>query len=258
MKVFTITNNKGGVGKTTTAVNMAGGLRAVGCDVLLVDMDGQCNLTDSVLKDKGQIKGTTYDLLTKPGERITPVRIRPGDAKAGNLDLLPAAKELATFEPGGVAFDVTDTFPQAIQAAAKQYDVVIIDTPPTYGVCNVCALLAADVAIIPMIPDILPLRGFVAVRDLLAAVGRTRRRPIPYRVLFTQVQQRRNLHNVVMAQIQDSERFQATIRQNVALAESPSGYCDIFEYRPTSQGANDYAHFITETIQTYDIKISKH
>lgn len=257
MKIFAITNNKGGVGKTTTALNMAGGLRAVGCNVLLVDMDGQCNLTDSVLTKPDTTGGNTFDLLTDKTARPKPVRIRTADNRAGVLDLLPASKNLATFEPGSVDFDVLFSFPKAVQDYAKKYDVVIIDTPPAFGVCNLASLYAADVAIIPMIPDILPFRGFVAVRDTLAVVERTRRRPLPYRVLFNQVQARKNLHAVVMAQVRPDERFSATIRQNVALAESPSMYCDVFEYRPTSPGAADYARFINETIQTYDIKIHK-
>lgn len=261
-RVTVITNNKGGVAKTTTAVNLATALRLHGFDVLCIDMDGQCNLTDTFGVDTSTARGTTYTALK---ERITPyiqpVRVLPPGKGVGVLDVLPSERDMFA---GEVMLanepDRVTRFGTVVDKYRDKYDVILIDTTPTVGLLTISALYASDNAVIPTNPDILATRGLLSVRDIIQGVNDNRTlAPLEYRVLFCKYDRRKSLHRLTVEQVRASfPTFATLIRDNVALSEAPADGGDIFSYAPRSYGAQDYTAFATEFVRAYKIRHTNH
>jgi chromosome partitioning protein len=261
--VTVITNNKGGVAKTTTAVNLAAALRVSGFDVLCIDLDGQRNLTDTFGVDTSTAKGTTFDTLR---ERITPyvpaVRVRPSTGKGvGVLDVLPATRDLFAVEV--LLSDAADRLTRFGEVVAKyrdKYDVIIVDTPPTLGLLSISALYAADNAVIPTNPDFLSSRGLVSLNGTIESINRNRTAgALPYRVLFCKYDKRKSLHRLTVEQVRAAfPTYDTIIRDNVALGEAPAANADIFSYAPRSYGAQDYTAFVAEYVRTYKVRHLNH
>lgn len=261
--VTVITNNKGGVAKTTTAVNLAAALRGNGYDVLCIDMDGQCNLTDTFGVDTATAQGTTYDTLkAKVTPYVQPVRVRPSGGKGvGVLDVLPsvrdmfAAEVMLSNEP-----DRVTRFATVVAKYRDKYDVILIDTTPTVGLLSISALYAADNAVIPTNPDILATRGLVSVRDIIQGVNDNRTlQPLKYKVLFCKYDRRKSLHRLTVEQVRATfPTYDTLIRDNVALGEAPADGGDIFSYAPRSYGAQDYTAFAAEYVKAYKVRHLNH
>lgn len=259
-KIIAIANNKGGVGKTTTAVNVAAALRLRGYDVLLIDCDGQCNLTETLrVATDG---GTLYDAMGNPNRKIEPVRLLSPGNGAGVLDALPASPDLSAMDLElSKAPDRLTRFARVAETYRDGYDAILIDTPPTLGLLSVSALYASDAAILTLQPHYLAVRGLVALSDTIKTIETNRGRALPFTILFTQTDGRKSLHRLVIEQVNASGYNVAAtmIRDNIALAEAPATGTDIFRYKPNSNGARDYATFCGEYLRANkDIRHTKH
>lgn len=256
-QVTVVTNNKGGVGKTTTAANLAAALRLRGYDVLCIDLDGQANLTD-VLGASGA-QGGSYDAMQ--GQKfITPVRVRPQAEGAGVLDVLPATAELWALDVAlAKKADRLTRFGEVVDKYRNNYDIIIIDTTPTMGNLSISALYAADNAVITTTPDIFSTRGLVSIKGAVDNINGKRAVPLGVRVLFCMYDGRLGLHRLMADKVREAFKvFNTVIRKNVALAESPLENTDVLTYAPRSNGAQDYTALAEEFARVNKLKHHKH
>ncbi len=236
-----LANQKGGVGKTTTAVNLAAYLAAQGHRVLLSDLDPQGNATSSLGVDKNSIQRTTYEVLIdgQPLESCTIEDIRP------NLDLLPANGMLAGAEVELVGLRRREyRLREMLATMADRYRVVVIDCPPSLGLLTVNALTAANSVVIPIQCEYLALEGLM---QLVNTIDLVKRRLNPaldvLGVVMTMYDARTRLSPQV---VQDVRRFfpsrllHTVIPRTVRLAEAPSYGQTIFEYDPSSRASAAY------------------
>lgn len=249
-KAIAIANQKGGVGKTTTAINLSAALARKGRKVLLADLDPQGNSTISFL-DVQEIGLSAYDLLAgddiKPEEVIRTSRIE-------NLDVLPARISLAKLEGKLVGeLDAPFRLKDRLDPIIRNYDVVIIDTPPTLGLITVNALVAATHLLIPIQASYFALEG---TDDLLETVHRIKARPNPHLevigVVVTMYDKRTTLSRDIVEQIGHvfgETVFETTITKSVRLEESPAYRESIFTFAPSSSGAIEYGNLCDEVIQ---------
>jgi chromosome partitioning protein len=258
---ISIVNQKGGVGKTTTTVNLGAALAEQGKRVLMIDIDAQSNMTTHLglgvkedPADLGDIpKGpewTIYDVL-KGTKRIQDVVIK----RSNNLDVVPSSLLLsaADLELGGVVGREL-LLKRAVDKVRDQYDVILIDCPPTLGLLSLNALAAVDQVIVPVQSEYLALHG---VRQLLDTIDQVRgvynQSLIVGGVLICLHDSRKRLARAVADTIRayfGDLVFDTVIRENVALAEAPAKGQTIFEYLPKSPGAEDYLALSKEVIDT--------
>lgn len=244
--IIAISNHKGGVGKTTTAMNMGAGLAARGYNVLLVDMDAQGNLTDTLRVT--DMQHNIYDVL-KGDAAPTPVHI------AEHIDALPATLELATAEVElCTAIGREQLLNEALQPLKSKYDVILIDTAPTLGLLTINAMAAADAVIIPIQPEYYALKGVKGLIDIIESVRRRINTQLTIGgVIITQYDARTTLHKQVREAIAaqfGAAMFDTPIRKTIAISEAQAKGSSIFGYEPSSAGAEDYtkvtAEFITK------------
>jgi len=243
-KVISIGNHKGGVGKTTSAINIGAGLNRLGRTVLLVDLDPQANLTQSL--GIAEPEANIYGAL-RGSYKIKPLQIAPG------LDLIPSTLDLsgAEVELSGEA-GREFILKELLSPLLAPYSYVIIDTPPSLGLLTINALTASDEVLIPLQAQYLALRGLT---KLLEVIDKIKKRLNPGLrvggVFITQYDNRKILNRDVVATIEahfKEELFTARIRDNIALAEAPTQGKDIFNYQPKSYGAEDYLALCQELL----------
>ena len=247
--ILTIANQKGGVGKTTTAINLAAAFAQRGLKTLLVDLDPQCNCTLSYL-DLQKVEESMYDALldsTTPFDRIiknSPILC---------LDVAPARISLAKFESRMVSeFDAHFRLKDRLDTVASNYDHVVIDTPPTLGLLTVNALVASTHVMIPIQSSYYALEG---TDDLLETVDKIRGRPNPnlqiLGVVITLHDRRTVLGRDIKNRIKEvfkEKVFDTLISKNVRLEESPAYKQSIFTFAPNSTGAMEYYKLSEEVI----------
>jgi chromosome partitioning protein len=260
-KVTVITNNKGGVAKTTTAVNLAAALRGRGFDVLCIDLDGQANLTDTLGVDTAIAPGTTFDTLKeRTTPYVQPVRVMEAGEGNGFLDVLPATRDM--FAAEAMLADEPDRVTRlgtVVEKYREKYDAILIDTTPTIGLLSISALYAADTAVITSNPDFLSSRGLVSVKGTIDNINANRTEPLDYRVLFCKYDRRKTLHRMTVEQMRGAfPTFSTVIRSNVALEEFPAADTDVFRYAPRSAGAQDYKAFAEEFVKLYKLRHVRH
>lgn len=249
--IISIVNQKGGVAKTTTAINLAAAIGQKNKKVLLVDLDPQGNATSGIGVDKRLLEKTTYEVLM--GD------VRPSDAVMTtdykNVSIIPATQTLAEAELQLAAFDnKTLQLRKALLQIKENYDIIIVDCLPSLGVLALNGLSACDRIIIPMQCEPYSLEG---VAELLATVKRvkssTNKSMQLMGIVFTMLDKRLTVNRDVMEAIKRSfpedSIFKTEIPRNVKIAEAPSHGEPITYYDPSSKGAEAYKKLATEVIK---------
>jgi chromosome partitioning protein len=244
-KVLSISNHKGGVGKTTSAINIGAGLNKLGKKVLLIDLDPQANLSQS-LGLTNQDK-TIYGAL-KGDYKLEPVSVLKGfDVIPSTLDLSGAEIELSS-EPGREYI-----LKELIDGIRNDYDYIIIDSPPSLGLLTINSFTAADEILIPLQAQFLAMQGLAKLVEVVEKIKSRLNKELKMGGVFiTQYDGRKVLNRDVVETINahfKSKVFKTKIRDNIALAEAPAQGLDIFRYNAKSNGAEDYMDLAQEIIK---------
>jgi chromosome partitioning protein len=248
MRRIAIANQKGGCGKTTTAVCLALCLKDMGKKVLVTDMDPQGSTTQSLFPDRESIEHTIYDLLVDSDSVPVSRVITNIDS---DLDLLPANVVLSTAEQILAGKDQREErLKRVLDGIGDHYDFVIIDSPPNVGLLTFNALMAADEVIIPVDPSLFSLQGVSRVTEALDLLENVNGHKTTYRVLATMYDSRtrisRELLSALRASYEDSS-FRTIIRSNITLKESTGFGVPITHYRG-SRGFYDYRSLANEIL----------
>ena len=251
-KIIAVTNQKGGVGKTTTAINLAASLALADRTVLLVDMDPQSNLTSGVgLRNRAAPTRTIYQALTAPEvPEIAPFLL---STEITGLSVLPSDRNLTGAEIELVSLSHREQrLRPLVHQVRGQFDYVIIDTPPSLGLLTLNALVAADAALIPLHCEYFALEGLA---DLVGTLRRVRAGLNPTLdiagVLLTMYDERTNLGQQVGREIREffkEKVFQTVIPRNVRLGEAPSHGKPAILYDVKSRGAAAYLALAREVV----------
>ena len=240
-KIIAIVNQKGGVGKTTTAINLAAAVGKAGKRCLLIDLDPQGNATSGVGVDKRQVRLSTYELLLGQA-KVEDVRLVTG---FHNLDVLPCSIRLAGAEVELVDMDRRkNRLLAALATVRSEYDFLFIDCPPSLGLLTLNALCAADTVLVPIQPEYFALEG---LSQLMGTVRRVKQQDNPQLeiegVLFTMYDGRLNLTQQVATEVKrffPRKVFATVIPRSVRLSEAPSFGKPIAYYDGGSRGAVAY------------------
>jgi chromosome partitioning protein len=249
-KVISVCNLKGGTGKTTTTLNLGAALANKGKRVLLIDFDAQGNLTESLGKDEEATERDIYRALR--GE----ISLQPFEIYKG-LSLVPATLDLAAAELE-LSAETGGSFilKELLEPVKNDYDYILIDCSPSIGSMVVNALVASELLLIPIQAEYLALRGLKKLTEVIAKVQRRLNKGLRVSgVLVTQYDGRKVLSRNVVESVEEhfkAELFDTKIRNNVALAESPTKGLDIFRYEPKSNGAEDYAALCEEVLRRHE------
>lgn len=250
VKIIAITNQKGGVGKTTSAVNLASCLAALNRKVLVVDADPQGNATSGFGFDKRGIKQCIYDILINdvPAEEVVL------HTEYKNLDLLPSTIQLAGAEIELVSLmNRENRMRQALDKIRHNYDYVLIDCQPSLGLLTLNALTAATSVIIPIQCEFYALEGVTMLMNTIQLVQRNLNPALKLEgVVMTMYDGRTNLSGEVVEEVQkyfQTKMYKTIIPRNVRLSEAPSHGQPIIVYDPKSTGAKYYMDLAKEVIE---------
>ena len=250
-KVIAITNQKGGVGKTTTSVNLAAALAKMKYKILLIDMDPQANATQGIGINRDYIELSTYHVLT--GEVglekvIQHSYIENLDVAPGEIDLAGIDLELAHVKQGREV-----RLKQALDKVKDYYDYVFIDCPPALGLLNTNALTSCDTVLIPVQCEYFALEGLGQLLNTVNLVKKHLNKNLEIEgALLTMYDARTNLSNQVVKEVKkyfEDKVYKTVIPRNVRLSEAPSYGMPITVYDPRSKGAKAYEKFAKELLK---------
>jgi len=243
--IISLLNHKGGVGKTTSAINIGAGLVEMGKKVLLVDLDAQANLTLSLGIPRQ--KATIYENIKGEAE-LAPYTVKPGmDVITSSLDLSGAEMEM--INEAGREYILRELF----EPVTERYDFVIIDCPPSLGLLTLNALTCSRLVFIPLQTEFLALQGLAKIKQVIDKVRFRLNKDLEIGgVIPTMYDSRKVLNRDVVDTILKffgEKVFKTYIRDTIALAEAPAQRQDIFSYSPKSAGAEDYLNLSREILQ---------
>ncbi|MEC2055159.1 ParA family protein [Peribacillus psychrosaccharolyticus] len=247
--VLAIANQKGGVGKTTTSVNLSACLAYIGKKVLLVDIDPQGNATSGAGIDKADVEQCIYDVLVDDVEASEVIR----ETKVENLYIIPATIQLA-----GAEIELVPTISRevrlkrALEEVKEDYDYIIIDCPPSLGLLTLNALTAADAVVIPVQCEYYALEGLSQLLSTIRLVQKHLNHELRIEgVLLTMLDARTNLGIQVIEEVKkyfQDKVYRTIIPRNVRLSEAPSHGEPIIIYDPKSRGAEVYLELAKEVV----------
>ncbi len=248
-KIIAVANQKGGVGKTTTSVNLSACLAYIGKRVLLVDIDPQGNATSGTGVEKGDVEECVYDVLVEDVEAKQVIK----KTTVENLDIIPSTIQLS-----GAEIELVPTISRevrlkrALSTVSKDYDYIFIDCPPSLGLLTINALTAADSVLIPVQCEYYALEGLSQLLNTVRLVQKHLNTELAIEgVLLTMLDARTNLGIQVIDEVKKYFRekvFDSIIPRNVRLGEAPSHGKPIIIYDPKSRGAEVYLELAKEVV----------
>jgi chromosome partitioning protein len=248
--IYSVVNQKGGVGKTTTAVNLATYMAMAGAKVLLIDLDSQANATSGLGVNRKPVQMSTYDLLIEG----CPVEDVVVPTCVNNLSMIPANLDLAGTDLKLISLPHPHAFlKKALEPARAFFDYILIDAPPSLGLLTVNALVASDAVIIPIQTEYYALEG---ISQLLKTIDLVRKGLNPdleiAKVILTMYDNRTRLANQVVGEVRKyfQDKVSPTvIPRNVRLSEAPSHGLPVALYDPRSRGAKAYYEIAMEVMK---------
>ena len=246
MPTIALINQKGGVGKTTSTINLGAGLRMLGKSVLLVDLDPQAHLTYGLGIQAHELDYTVYEVLRGEIPAAEAIVHRDG------LEVLPSSLSLSAAEIELSAMAGREFLLKEALSGLPTRDFILLDCPPSLGLLTLNALTAAQEVFIPLQTEFLALQGMSKLVDTVKVVKKRLNPDLTISgIIGTQFDARKNLNREVVQKIREyfaDKLFETLIHDNVALAEAPSYGQTIFEYRPDCRGAQDYLALSQEAV----------
>lgn len=243
-KVIAFANHKGGVGKTTAVASIGAALASMGYNTLVVDLDAQANLTESLLQMK---EGRTIYNALKERKDLPVVELRK------NLSLVPSSLDLA-----GVELELSGAMSREyilkdlIEPISSEYDFILLDCPPSLGLIVVNAFVASTDVIVPLTAEALPFKGLTMIQDILAIVQKRLNQSLKLSGIVLSRWEGRKLNRMVedtLRQEYGALVFDTKIRTNIAIAEAPLTKQDIHTYNKESNGSKDYKTLTEELLR---------
>lgn len=247
MRIIALVNQKGGVGKTTSVINTGAGLRKLGKNVLLIDLDPQSHLTYSLGIETHKLERAIYDLL------LGKVTIEEIVIDRDRLKIIPSTLDLSSAEIELSTQPGREFLLKEALNKTQGFDYILIDCPPSLGILTLNALTTAQEVFIPLQTEFLALQGLSKLLETIEVVKKRLNSNLEITgIIATRFDRRKNLNREVVEKIKEyfgNKMFKTLIRDNISLAEAPSFGKTIFEYKPRSYGAEDYLNLSKEIIK---------
>lgn len=245
MKVITFCNHKGGVGKTTSTLSVGAAMALQGKRVLLVDLDGQANLT-GMFTNPDELDESIYNALVEKQE-LPIIHVE------NNLDLVPSNLNMSAAEAKMTTIIQREMRLNVLLSKVKSsYDYILIDCPPSLGLVTINAFFATDEIYIPVAAEVLPLKGMMMIENILSDLKEVKPELRITGIFVTRFDSRKNINKDVKKALQEAYpeiMFQTHIRDTVSLTEAPGAGGSIFNYDPKSRGAEDYLALTAEILE---------